>query len=65
MYICICHAVTEQQIRDAVREGAATVGELAARLGVSSGCGCCRPLATEVLEQTLELARLPENRAAA
>ena len=65
MYICICHAVTEQQIRDAVREGAATVAELGARLGVSSGCGSCRPLAKEVLEQTLQLAGLPENRAAA
>jgi bacterioferritin-associated ferredoxin len=65
MYICICHAVTEQQIRDAVREGAATVGELGARLGVSSGCGCCRSLAKEVVDQTLRLAGLPENRAAA
>jgi bacterioferritin-associated ferredoxin len=65
MYICICQAVTEQQIRDAVREGVATVGELGARLGVSAGCGCCRPLAKEVLEQTLQLAGLAGNRAAA
>jgi bacterioferritin-associated ferredoxin len=65
MYICICHGVTEQQIRDAVCDGASTVCELSARLGVAAACGCCRPFATGVLEETLQLLGLPENRAAA
>jgi bacterioferritin-associated ferredoxin len=61
MYVCLCHGITEQQIRDAVCEGVSTVCELGARLGVGSGCGCCRSFAAQVVDETLQA----ENRAAA
>ncbi len=64
MYICVCNAVTEQQIRDAVCAGASSVCELSARLGVAAACGCCRTFATQVLDETLQVLGLPENRAA-
>ena len=65
MYICVCNAVTEQQIRDAVCDGAASVSELGARLGVGATCGCCRAFAGQVLDEALQVVGLPENRAAA
>jgi bacterioferritin-associated ferredoxin len=51
MYVCICAAVTERQVRDAVRDGVRTLDHLQATLGVGAGCGCCREFAREVLAQ--------------
>jgi bacterioferritin-associated ferredoxin len=65
VYVCLCNGVTEQQIRDAVCDGAATLGDLSAALGVASGCGCCRAFAAQVIDETLQIHALPENRAAA
>ena len=45
MYICICNAITDRQIRAAVASGAASLGELSMQLGVGAGCGCCREAA--------------------
>lgn len=50
MYVCICAAVTDRQIKQAARDGATTVDDLAARLGVGTGCGCCRATAQQVLD---------------
>jgi bacterioferritin-associated ferredoxin len=65
VYICLCNGVTEKQIRDAVCEGAATVCDLGARLGVATGCGCCHASAAQVLDEALQVHSLPENRVAA
>lgn len=52
MYICICKAVSDRQIRQAVRDGARSVDDLQAALEVSTGCGCC----AEAVEACLEIA---------
>ena len=49
MYVCICAAVSDRQIKEAVREGACSLDQLAACLGVGTGCGCCRAMAQEIL----------------
>lgn len=41
MYVCICKQVTEQQIKNAIKEGINTVSDIAAELGASSDCGSC------------------------
>lgn len=41
MYLCICKAVSDQQIRQAVEQGARTVGDVSARFGVGIECGKC------------------------
>ena len=41
MYVCICKAVTDKQIRRAAAQGADSLNELQATLGVASGCGTC------------------------
>jgi bacterioferritin-associated ferredoxin len=52
MYICICNAVTERQIRACAEDGACTLGDLECQLGVGAGCGRCRHAAKEVLIET-------------
>jgi bacterioferritin-associated ferredoxin len=41
MYLCICKTVSDQQIREAIREGVRTVGEVSARFGAGTECGKC------------------------
>ena len=52
MYICICNAVTEREIRECVRQGAQCLDELAFKLGVGAGCGRCKECAAELLKET-------------
>lgn len=58
MYVCICKAVKQSQIHEAVANGAYSVRELSERLGVGRECGKCVPCARECLER--ELARVAE-----
>ena len=53
MYICVCHAVTDRQIREAVDQGASTLRELQCQLPVASCCGRCEDSAREVLDEHL------------
>jgi bacterioferritin-associated ferredoxin len=41
MYVCICNAVTEGQLRRAMRDGATTLESLRKTLAVGTCCGCC------------------------
>ena len=41
MYVCICHAVTDRQLDDAIRDGARTEHDIALRCGAGSDCGSC------------------------
>jgi len=52
MFVCICAAVSDRQIKEAVREGASSLDDLAVSLGVGTGCGCCREMAQELLVET-------------
>ena len=51
MYICICNAVTERQLKDCARAGAKSLDELAFQLGVGTCCGRCRECATGLLRE--------------
>lgn len=41
MYICLCNAVSEKQIRKAVSEGAETVEEIKEKFNAGKNCGSC------------------------
>ena len=52
MYICICNAITENQIRSAAESGRATCMQtLGIELGVGVQCGSCRCAARCILEE--------------
>ncbi len=53
MYVCVCNAVTDRQIRAAVHEGASSLKDLREELGVGVTCGTCLPCAGEVLRAAL------------
>lgn len=54
MFICVCKAVSDREIRRAVREdGVTSLRELSQRHGLGTCCGKCVPQARELLGQTL------------
>ncbi len=49
MYVCICNAVTDRQIKTAVQEGHGTFEKIQQRLDVGTRCGKCESHAKEVI----------------
>jgi bacterioferritin-associated ferredoxin len=49
MYVCLCKAVTDSDILDAVNGGVRTMRQLARQTGCSSNCGRCAVTAAEIL----------------
>ena len=49
MYVCICNAITETQIRAAAEAGTTDLWHLQAVLGVATACGTCRDTAASIL----------------
>lgn len=49
MYICVCHGISEQQVREAIAAGAADLSDLQAELGVATCCGSCAETALQYL----------------
>ena len=52
MYVCVCNAITDKQIRKAAESGARNLWDLQRQLGVASGCGSCREMASEILHES-------------
>jgi bacterioferritin-associated ferredoxin len=50
MYVCICKAVTDKQIRRAAATGCDNLYELRESLGVASCCGSCADQAQSILD---------------
>ncbi|MES2917035.1 MAG: bacterioferritin-associated ferredoxin [Pseudomonadota bacterium] len=53
MYVCLCKAVTDSHIREAVNQGCCSMRELRNELGVATQCGRCAVTAREVLDEAL------------
>jgi bacterioferritin-associated ferredoxin len=58
MYICICNAITEREIRQAAALGATDFQDLKDGLGVATCCGRCEPCARAILRE--ETTRRPQ-----
>lgn len=59
MYVCVCNAVTDRQIREACCNGACSMRQLNRELGVGNCCGRCAKCARDLLRECNQ-----ENRAA-
>ena len=60
MYVCICNAVTERQIRDAASGGVNDLWSLQRELGVAAGCGSCMETASAILNEVQGAAVAPQ-----
>ncbi len=53
MYVCVCNAVTDHEIRGAVKLGIRTLEDLSATLGVATCCRRCTDCARQVLHDAV------------
>lgn len=54
MYICLCHAVTDHAIREAVERGVSTYRELSFATGCGMQCGSCAKTARQLFHEAIE-----------
>ena len=50
MYVCVCHAVTENQVKQALAEGASSLAQLRLKLGMGGSCGKCLKQAGQMIK---------------
>jgi bacterioferritin-associated ferredoxin len=50
MYVCVCKAITTNDLQAAIRKGHKTLPSLQECTGLGSGCGRCREFTLSLLE---------------
>ena len=53
MYVCVCKAITDKDLRLAVKEGAKTTQSLREKLGCINQCGMCEKQVCEIRDQVV------------
>jgi bacterioferritin-associated ferredoxin len=56
MYVCLCKAVTDRQIRETVSNGACSFADIRRELGVATQCGKCGQMAKSIIETAVKKA---------
>jgi bacterioferritin-associated ferredoxin len=51
MYVCVCSAVTDRQIHEAVDRGASSLFDVQSRLPVGMCCGRCQETAKAMVDE--------------
>ncbi len=59
MNLCTCKSVSDQQIRQAVEQGARSFGDLSVRFGIGIECGKCIDGINALLQDCLSAAAPP------
>lgn len=59
MYLCLCNALTDTRIADAIRQGARRPRDVYARCGCRAQCGRCTASILGVLRGIASQASLP------
>ncbi|AWB67546.1 (2Fe-2S)-binding protein [Saccharobesus litoralis] len=54
MYVCLCHGITDKQIRQAVKGGCGNLCDLRCKTSVGSDCGRCSKIAKQIIKQEIE-----------
>jgi bacterioferritin-associated ferredoxin len=62
MYVCVCNAVTDSDIRNAVDDGVSNLKQLRRVTDCGATCGSCNDMAVEVLQQALAKKRGSQGR---
>jgi len=53
MYVCVCNAVRDRDLRQAAASGCRSFREAQALTKVSTCCGRCEPMAREVFDEAV------------
>lgn len=51
MFVCICHAVTDEQIHSAVDAGAGTLEQIGGLTRAGTSCGTCHDHVEEIIDE--------------
>ena len=51
MIVCVCNAITEDELRDLAKAGARTPEAAYAKLDCEPQCGCCLDYAQEIIDE--------------
>ena len=54
MYVCICSAVTDHEIRNAINGGARSLDDVQSALPVAMCCGRCADAARSIVDECLQ-----------
>ena len=52
MYVCLCNAISDSDIRDAVHKGVDDIETLQEELGAGTVCGSCREYTEHLISET-------------
>jgi bacterioferritin-associated ferredoxin len=61
MILCVCNALSEDEVRNAARAGAACPHSAYQRLGCEAQCGTCLCYAQEIIDEVHEAASKTSN----
>lgn len=53
MIVCLCHRISDRDIREAVRTGTRDFDTLQDETCIARNCGCCEDCAVETFEEAL------------
>lgn len=53
MYVCVCNAVSDKAIKQAVQKGHDNFEAIQRELAVGTCCGRCKPFAQELIRQSV------------
>ncbi|MCC2605959.1 (2Fe-2S)-binding protein [Planctobacterium marinum] len=54
MYVCLCNAITDKDIKQAVTEqGVGNIRDLRAHMAIANQCGKCTQLTQQIIDSTI------------
>lgn len=53
MYVCLCRGITDQDIKDAIENGAEDFRDVRDLLDLATCCGRCAPEARSIIDEEL------------
>ncbi len=53
MYVCLCRGITDQDIKDAMQNGAESIRDVREMLNLGTCCGRCVPEAKTIISEEL------------
>jgi len=57
MYVCVCRAVTDKEVKAAIEAGADTVAAVTTACCAGDDCGACHDAIRDLIEERYEAAR--------